>query len=428
MAMWRRWVSFAAACAFACGSVRAELLAEFFPDGVPGYGTAPGVTVASRARPEYDPPGVRVDSFVVHPQLEEGLGYNSNLLGSGAPRGSWLIGSRPSVLVNSDWSRGGLGAYIGADNERFFDQPKQSFTNWTASLGGVVPVGRDALTISVAHFTLHQSRTDLDALPSDAPIGYRVEDARASYLATFGRLSITPEVAFSAYRYDATTIFDVPTSQAYRNRDVLRGDVTTRYELSPDRNALLVMRVLNAHYVTPQAGQPTRNSTGYEVLLGVSDDSDGMWRYRLLVGWEDRVFQAPAYKAHQAPIVEAALIWAPTGMTTLTAKVTRSIEDAAQEGVAGFTYTAARLVVDHELSRNLLLQGYAGVQQANFLQGGGTSSGVSAGGGVTWLVNRNMRVSATYDFTDQHGSTSPSVQTAGNFTRNIGLLTLRLGM
>ena len=42
-----------------------ELLAEFFPDGVPGYGAAPGVTVASRARPEYDPPGVRVDSFVV---------------------------------------------------------------------------------------------------------------------------------------------------------------------------------------------------------------------------------------------------------------------------------------------------------------------------------------------------------------------------
>lgn len=428
MAMWRRWVSFVAACAFACGSVRAELLAEFFPDGVPGYGTAPGVTVASRARTEYDPPGVRVDSFILHPQLEEGFGYDSNVLGSAAARGSWLIGSRPSLLVNSDWSRGGLGGYVGADNESYFGQPKQSFTNWTASLGGVVPVGRDALTISVAHFALHQSRTDLDALPSDEPIGYQVEDARASYLATFGRLSITPGVAFSAYRYDATTIFGVPVSQAYRNRDVLRGDVTTRYELSPDRNALLVLRALNVHYVAPQAGQPTRNSTGYEVLVGLSDDSDGMWRYRLLVGWEDRVFAAPGYKAHQAPIVEAALIWAPTGMTTVTAKATRSIEDAAQEGVAGFTYTAARLVVDHELYRNVLLRAYAGVQQANFLQGGGTSSGVSAGGGVTWLVNRHVRVSATYDFTDQHGSTSPSVQTVGNFTRNVGLLTLRLGM
>ena len=99
MAMWRRWVSFAAACAFACGSVRAELLSEFFPDGVPGYGTAPGVTVASRARPEYDPQGVRVDSFVVRPRMEEGFGYDSNVLGGGAARGSWLIGSRDRKSV-----------------------------------------------------------------------------------------------------------------------------------------------------------------------------------------------------------------------------------------------------------------------------------------------------------------------------------------
>ena len=199
-------------------------------------------------------------------------------------------------------------------------------------------------------------------------------------------------------------------------------------ETGTNRNALLVTRVLNSHYVAPQAGQPTRNSTGYQVLLGLSDDSDGVWRYRVLVGWEDRVFQASAYKSHQAPIAEAALIWAPSAMTTVTARLTRSIEDAAQEGVVGYTYTSARLVVDHELLRNVVLQGYAGVQQANFLQGGGTSNGVSLGGGVTWRLNRNVRVAATYDFTDQHGSNSPTVQTSGSFTRNIGLLTLRLGM
>jgi hypothetical protein len=428
MASWRSWLCLTALGALACGGVRAQLLADYFPEGVPGYGTAPGVTVASRERPDYDPQGVRVDSFVLHPGIDESLGYDSNLLGGANGLGSWVIGTRPSLLVNSDWSRDSLGGYFGLDDERYVSQPAQSFTNWTASLGGTVAVGRDALTISVAHFSLHQARTDLDALPTDTPVAYQVDDARANYLATFGRLSISPGVAFSSYRYDATTEFGVPTPQAYRNRDVVQGEVTTRYELSPDRNALLVTRVLNSNYVAPQAGQPTRNSTGYQVLLGLSDDSDGVWRYRVLVGWEDRVFQASAYKAHQAPIAEAALIWAPSEVTTVTARLTRSIEDAAQDGVVGYTYTAARLVVDHELLRNVMLQGYAGVQQANFLQGGGTSNGVSLGGGVTWLVNRNVRVAATYDFTDQHGSNSPTVQTSGSFTRNIGLLTLRLGM
>jgi hypothetical protein len=115
-------------------------------------------------------------------------------------------------------------------------------------------------------------------------------------------------------------------------------------------------------------------------------------------------------------------------MTTVTARLTRSIEDAAQEGITGYTYTSARLIVDHEYLRNVLLQASASVQRADFLQGGGQANGFSLGGGVTWLVNRHVRVSATYDFTDQHSTNSPTLPTSGNYTRSIALLTLRLGM
>lgn len=429
MASWRRWACAGLGCAIACGGVRAELLSTYFPDGVPGYGTAPGVTVASRARPDYDAPGVRLDSFVLHPMVDESIGYDSNVLGAASGQlGSWLTGTKPSLLVNSDWSRDSLGAYLGADNERYLNQPAQSYTNWTASLGGTVAVGRDQLTIGVSHFALHQLRTDLDALPSDTPIFYRVEDARAGYTIALDRLSITPGVAFSTYRYDATTIFGVPTSQAYRNRDVLQGDVTTRYELSPQRDALLVTRILGVHYVAPQAGQPTRDSTGYQVLVGLSDDTDGMWRYRVLVGWEERAFRASVYQTHQAPTAEAAVIFSPSGMTTITAKLTRSIEDAAQEGIAGYTYTGARLVVDHEYMRNVLLQGTVAIQHANYLQGGGTTTAVSVGGGVTWLVDRHVRVGAEFEFTDQRGNSPPGTLVPGNYTRSLGLLTIRLGM
>jgi hypothetical protein len=61
-----------AVCAVAYGSLRAELLSTYFPTGVPGYGAAPGVTVLSRARPEFDPLGVRAGSFMLYPKLEEG--------------------------------------------------------------------------------------------------------------------------------------------------------------------------------------------------------------------------------------------------------------------------------------------------------------------------------------------------------------------
>ncbi len=417
-----------ACCAIAFSGVHAELLSSYFPAGVPGYGTAPGVTVGSRARPEFDPLGTRLGSFILRPQLEEGLGYDDNVFGGGSRRGSWMLGTHPSLLVNSDWSRDSIGGYLGADDTRYLDQPRQSRTNWTASMGGTLAVGRDQLTLAVAHLGLHQDRTELDALPTDAPVAYQVDDVRAGYTIALNRVSITPSLAFSAYRYGNTTILGVPTAQAYRNRNVLQGAVTTRYEMAPQRNLVVVIRALGSHYVAPQPGALSRDSTGYQVLVGVDDDSDAVWRYRVLFGWEVRDFAATQFRSHQAPIAEAALIWSPSGLTTVTASLNRSIEDAAQEGIAGYTYTSARLTLDHEYQRNVLLRLSAGVQHADFLQGGGQANGFSVGAGVTWLLNRNMRLSASYDFTDQKAASNPTLPTTGSYTRSIGLLTLRLAL
>jgi hypothetical protein len=416
------------ACAGADGEARAEMLSGYFPDGVPGYGAAPGVTVASRARPDFDPPGVRLGGFMLHPQLEQGLGYDSNVFGAAHPQGSWIVGTHPSLLVESDWSRNRIGGYADIADSRYLDQPRQGRMNWTASLGGALSVGRDQLTVGVAHFSLHQDRTELDALPSDAPVAYQVQDVRAAYTIALNRVSLTPGLAFSSYRYDDTTIRGAPAPQGYRNRDVVQVSVSGRYELASQRNLLLVTRAMGTNYVTPQAGTASRDSTGYQVLMGFSDDADAVWRYRILLGWEMRAFRAAQYRASQAPIAEAAVIWSPSGMTTVTATLSRSIEDAAQEGIAGYTYTSARLVLDHEYLRNVLLQVSAGMQHADYLQGGGQSSGFSLGGGLTWLLNRHMRLSATYDFTDQRGGSAPALQTTGNYTRSLGLLTLKLGM
>ena len=144
------------------------------------------------------------------------MGYDSNVLGNGqSPRGSWVVGTRPSLLIGSDWSRNSVGAYLGVDDERYLDLPQQSYTNWTASLGGTLSIGRDQLTLSGSHFSLHQPRTDLDAVPSDAPVAYQVDVVRAAYTISLGRVSLTPGVQFSAYHYDSTTVFGVPTSQTY---------------------------------------------------------------------------------------------------------------------------------------------------------------------------------------------------------------------
>jgi len=406
------------------GAARAQPLSGYFPAGVPGYDTMPGVTVLSRARPDYQPLGIPVDSFVVSPSIEEGIGYDSNVLGTAGSPGSWTLGTHPSVQVRSDWSRDAVAGILGFDNTRYLDTPQQSRTDATAAFGGTLAVGRDELTVGAAYLLRHQDPTSIDALPSNTPVAFTVFDTRVDYTAALDRLSLTPNLEFSNYEYNSTTIMGVPTSQSYRDRNVLAGGVTARYEIMPLQNLLLVLRGTQTNYLAPQAGQPSRNSTGVMVLVGLSDDRDAMWRYRLLLGWEERRFAASAYQGHNAPVAEGELIWAPSGLTTVTGVLTRSIEDAAQEGVAGYTYTAARVTIDHEYCRDILLQAIGGVQQADYLQGGGRQTALLLGLGVTWLVDRHMRVSVTYSYNDQQGG---ATGTSGPFSHSLGLLTLRYG-
>lgn len=406
------------------GEVRAQPLAAYFPQGVPGYGTMPGVTVLSRARPDYQPPGIRAGDMLISPSLEAVVGYDSNVLGGPGAKGSWMVGTHPALRVSSDWSRDAVAGVLGLDDTRYLDAPRQGRTDANAAFGGTLAVGRDSLTLAVAHLALHEDRTALDALPSDTPIPFTLDDGRASYTLALDRLSVTPNLELSQYRYGNTTIMGMSASQSYRDRDGLAGGVTTRYEVMPLLDTLLVLRGVGTHYLAPQAGQPSRNSTGAMILLGVSNDGDAVWRYRLLLGWEERQFAAASYRAHDAPIAEGEVIWTPDGMLTFTGTLTRSIEDAAQEGVAGYTYTAANLTADHELRRDILLQATLGMQRADFLQGGGHQTALQLGFGVTWLVNRHTRLSATYRYNDQQGGGSGTAQA---FTRSLGLLMLQYG-
>ena len=314
------------------------------------------------------------------------------------------------------------------DDLRTPDLPAQGQTNWTASLGGGMDIGRDRLTLAAIHLALHQARTEIDALPSDTPVAYQVNDFRAGYSFNLARTSITPEVSFSQYTYDATTILGARSPQNYRNREIARTGVTLRYELAPGRNLIVVGRANDTVYTQPQAGNPSRNSTGYEVLAGIDYDYDGVWRARLLLGWEMRDFAAVQYSTHSAPIAEAGLIWTPNGLTTLAMTLSQSIEDAAQEGTAGYTYTTAKLRLDHEYLRNVLLHASAGAQRAVFTQGGGAQNGVTLGAGVTWLMNRNLRLSTDYAFNAQQGTPGSQPGSGGNYTSNVLLMALRFAL
>jgi hypothetical protein len=114
---------------------QAQDLDSYFPLAVPGYDEQFGVTVLSRLRPLYDPYGVRAGGFLIHPRFDEAFGYNSNVAGTSPGQGSFLLHTSPGVSARSGWSRDSLGASLAIDDYRYFDTPRQSYTDVVAAAG-----------------------------------------------------------------------------------------------------------------------------------------------------------------------------------------------------------------------------------------------------------------------------------------------------
>jgi hypothetical protein len=415
------------------GVALAQQVNIYFPQGIGGYDQQLGVTVQSRARPQYDPLGIQADGFLIHPTVSESVLYNSSL--NGIPgSGTWGSQTSASVSASSLWARNSLNAVVGIDRLQFFQLPSESYTNWNVGLSGGYTIADSQLIVAYSHQSYNQLGTTIGAISSVVPVLDQTDSARIEYTFNFGSFSMTPDFSASAYRFGSATESGVTFNQNYLNYNALAAGVTTRYNMSDVGGLLLVARGVTANYISPQAGQPSNNSNSLQLLGGLDYQSKGPWRYQLLGGVEVREFAAAQYGTQVGPDVEGNVIWSPTSLTTLTGTVASAIEAPQIAGTSGYILSQAHLSVDHEFMRNIILQGRAGLQYAEFLQGGSTQTNFTTGAGVTWLFNRDLRLSLDYDFTQQTGAANAvtlvnrETVSTGQFTQNLIALRLRLGL
>jgi hypothetical protein len=445
-------------------ALRAQSVDMYFPAGVGGYDQQLGVTVQSRSRPQYATPGVQVGSFMINPQLDQSVLYNSNPTGTTGV-GTWGTRTSGSVSAGSLWSRDSLGMSLGFDNFEYFSLPGLDHTNWNVGLGGGYTIGDSQLVVAFSHQStyqlstgygttqgeppvltqtgsvtgtvqtpiLGQTGTTLGTVMTQTPILDQTDTAQASYTFNLSRFSVTPDVSLTSYRFGTATILGTPLNQQYLDHTSLAGGVTTRYSMSDVGGLLVVIRGIDNNYSNPQPGVPSNDSQNFMLLGGIDYQPRGVWRYRLLAGVELTTFSASQYGTTTSPVVQGSIIWSPTGLITVTGSLTRSVAAPQSAGTNGFVLTSGKLVGDYEFRRNILLQGRGGIQYAQYLQGGAQTS-FSFGGGASWLLNRNLRLSLDYDATQQSGTTNfstslnPNTLVTGHYDQSLVALTLHAAL
>jgi len=397
-----RWQILPAACCLVllAPAAHAQLLERYEPSGIPGFPdwftdtVQPGATKQGETT-GFEALSLKVGSFNIDPMLTEALGYDSNFLNSAHPVSSPTVESAASVHVGSDWTRNAIDASVTVDDVRYLDAASQSYTNWSASTGSRLDIGEDQANFAFSHATTYSLPTEVGSFGFSQPYRTSIEEGRASYQLQLGAFSITPGFDISSY----TNSGGGPNDRvSFDNRIAYTGTLALGYALTDSTTLVLIGSDTQARFSETRPGTPNLNYGDASVLAGIDVHPDGVLRYRALVGYEQLDYATSGLAGVSAPAAELDAVWQPTALTTLTGRVTQSLQNSAGATTGTYTYTAVHGRIDHAYLRNLILDAVIDYQSADFTDSNEHQSVLTAGVGARWQVNRGLALAVNYSF------------------------------
>jgi hypothetical protein len=393
-----------------------------------------GETVTTRPRPEVSPLGIVAGGFVILPRLTLATVYDDNVLATAADEQSgFRTEVSPGLAVHSDWRNHALNAYADANVGRNSEFSSENYEDWSVSVDGRLDVRRTVkLFGGIAGGHDHVDRTSPDDANGLEPTEYDHANIFGRYLQQFGRFSLRLDAAATRNDYqDVVGIRNgspIPVNQDDRDRNEYRLSVRSGYEIAPDYEAYIRFTSDRRDYDDLQdVIHADRSSQGYEGVAGVALDLGGITFGDVFVGYLNQDYEAP-FPDIGTPVFGTALYWNPSGLTTVSLAVQRSINEAINAGFSGYTRTQTSVVVDHELRRDLLLKAgihysedeYAGVGPATR-----DDKTYDLHLGPTFLTSRYFHISLQYHYLSRESDDNTvTAGTSEKFDKNLLLIQL----
>jgi len=395
-------------------SLLAASLIAFAPFQAFAQEQGDNVSVRERARPEYDPLGVRLGGFTLNAALDLAVTSTDNLFASedAFAEEDIIYSAAPYGRLSSNWSRHALSIEGGAQSNMHDEfSSEDTDTYWLRGVGRL-DIGRStSVTASAGIAHEVEPRTDPDAPSVGAPIEYDRNNLSLIAQHTFNRFRILGEVATDAYDFDAL--------QDFRDSEetLVRGRVEA--ELTPRIGAVLEATADERDY----ENSPGLNSDGQTILAGATINFTDLMQGEITAGVFEREYDNPLIGSTDGLAVAANLEWYVTRLTTLSFDARRNSEDVVGANALPYVETSYGARVDHELLRNLILNGGVRAGQREYDVITRDDDYFSGYAGAEWLLNRRAVVHARYEH-DELDSTAPLTDFEANrFT--VGL-TLRL--
>ena len=354
--------------------------------------------VTERRQPEFDPEPVRLGAFVVRSNAEVGLTANDNVYATNNNKESDItarVGGE--FAADTDWSVHGIGIDASAYRNQYLDLSDESTTDVTGRVRGRLDVTRDlALRGSVFAEDRAEPRTDfVNAFGVDRPVKYTRTGVTGDADYQNDRIRWNNGVSFAEENYkdgrDATT--GLPIDQDYRDRKVVQGRSRLSYAVSPNFAVFAQATASKSDYDVEQvfAGLPrSRDSKGYTVSGGVDFELNTLIRGDIAVGYLNEKKDDSFFADVSGLSIDGRMAWFPTRLTTVSFDAARRVVDTGAFDSPSAVETRIGTSVDHELRRNIILTGYAGVSQYKYEETDRKDENFEFGAVATYKMNKRV--------------------------------------
>jgi hypothetical protein len=339
------------------------------PAIAPDYFRDHNVGVLEQWHPDYEPAGMAIGSFVLHPQATFGTLLDSNVYATEADKKADVAAVlQLGASLKSDWSRHELALRVDTDQRRYASQLRRNQNGWDLQPSAKVELGRHVVLSFEGRAGRYYESPFGNDLSPDAQVlsNFFRSSVLTKVVYTGGRLRVTGAYDYSNYDFVMLRFPDGRTSsQTFRDRTINRESGQAEYALSPSVAVYVGGAFDQTDYKVAPTNGSILTSSGGNVLAGISFDISGVIRGLVGAGYSVRnSAEAKEYNVSE-PSFQARIDLFPFEMTTVSVSGQRLIVDSGL-GSVPIADTRLAVEVDQSLRENLVLRVSGAVVQQKF--------------------------------------------------------------
>lgn len=400
--------------------------------GVAGLPTTPPPPPPPRRRSaaEEDPYaalGLRLGNVTLKPGLTSSLGNDTNpQRTAGSTRKSSAFGRLEGDLeVQSDWNVHELKGKLRGGYSRFFRDEDASRPDGEGNLDLRLDASRDTRILLETRAKLDTQRPgspDLTSAVVGRPLIYQY-GASAGVTHDINRLQMTLRGSVDRSDYEDGKLSNGGVV-SQRDRDQTQYGLRLRaaYEVTPGFKPFVQGEIDTRDFdqAVDSSGY-RRSSDGATGRIGSTFEISRQLTGEVSAGYQNRRYDDARLRDLKGFVGDAAILWSPTPLTTVTLRGTSELGDTTIAGSSGTTARRVSLEIAHALRRNLTVTGLASFGRTEYDGQGLREDFSSVGARVEYKLTRTFAIRASFT----HERLNSTAQ-GSDYTANVAQVGLRV--